>query len=406
MNDEKRATTILVVEDSATTRLILKQGLNNSGYQVVLAENGYQALLAFEQHPIDLILMDVNMPVMDGFACCEALRKTRKGQYIPIILLTGRDDHESINHAFEIGASDFITKPINLRLLIQRVRYGLRDSIREKALLESQSHQQELIYKLTETQARLVQSEKLASIGILAAGIAHEINNPLATLKANMYDLQRFISQLMDFCQRDGIIEHLSNYDRIECNEIKAEISDLTKDSSDSFHRIQKIIDALMTLANEEQKEEVTDLRETLQESLEYCLKTYSFSGSVSTEFNGLEGKVNVRKSDLMQVFNSIIHNAIEATGTNASLYLACHRQSNFFHIEICDDGPGISDTHIDRIFDPFFSTKPPNQGTGLGLSTAYQIINCAGGQIKAVNRHEGGLCVLIDLAVAQVDDR
>lgn len=403
MKSENRTETILVVEDSATTRLILKQGLNNSGYQVVLAENGYQALLAFQQHSIDLILMDVNMPVMDGFECCEALRKSSDGQHIPIILLTGRDDHESINHAFEIGASDFITKPINLRLLVQRVRYGLRDAIREKELLRSQACQQELIKKLTQAQAQLVQSEKLASIGILAAGIAHEINNPLATLKANMYDLQRFITQLMDFCQSDSIVQNLSEHDRIECNEINEEIADLNKDTSDSFYRIQNIIDALMTLAHEKKEEvDVADIKETLQESIKYCLKTYNFSGSVTTHFDGLEGEVNLKKSDLMQVFISIIHNAIESVGMNGTLHLAAHHHNNDFHIEICDNGAGISNDHIDRIFDPFFTTKPPNQGTGLGLSIAYQIISNAGGQIKAVNQPDGGACIMIKLPVAQ----
>lgn len=397
------AQTILVVEDSATTRLILKQGLNNSGYQVVLAENGHQALQVFQQHCIDLILMDVNMPVMDGFACCKALRQSDDGQHIPIILLTGRDDHESINHAFEIGASDFITKPINLRLLVQRVRYGLRDAVREKELLKSQARQQELIQKLTATQAQLVQSEKMASIGILAAGIAHEINNPLATLKANMHDLQRYITQLMGCCLSDPIVEHLSNHDRLECHEINEEINDLNQDTSESFHRIQSIIDALMTLAQEKQQDvDFSDVKETLQESLNFCLSNYDFSGSATTDIDNCDGQVNVSKSDLMQVFNNIVHNAIESCGKTGTLHIACSRQNNVFHIQICDSGSGISNEHLDRIFDPFFTTKPPNQGTGLGLSIAYQIVTLAQGQIKAANHAAGGACITIELPMAQ----
>ena len=403
MNNDKPTYTLLVVEDSATTRLILKQGLNNSGYNVVLAENGYQALLAFEQHKVDLILMDVNMPFMDGFECCEALRASETGKNIPIILLTGRDDHESINHAFELGASDFITKPINLRLLVQRVRYGLRDAHREQELLRSKTEQADLIDKLTATQTQLIQSEKLAAIGILAAGIAHEINNPLAIVKANVKELQGYFDTLQAWCHSELLLPHLSEQQRFELAEMKSEISDLQTDTSEGLNRIQQIIESMMTLSHDQHTfDDHSNLKSALDESLQYCLKIHAFTGTITRHFENIDGNVKLCKVDLLQVLNTVIRNAIEAAGKDANLKLMVDRVGSTFHIQICDNGPGISENHLSRVFDPFFTTKAPNQGTGLNLSIAYQIITKANGQIKAFNHPDGGACIMIELPIAE----
>ncbi len=389
---------ILVVEDSATTRLILKQGLSNAGYQINLAENGYQALLAFEENHFDLILMDVNMPVMDGFECCIALRKTTQGKNIPIILLTGRDDHESINHAFEVGASDFITKPINLRLLAQRIRYALRDADRELALLNAHAQQQQLIDQLQSTQTQLIQSEKLASIGLLAAGIAHEINTPLATIKANITYLGDDTEQLIRLANRLSEGQSIEATEKQFLTELIDEFPIVRHDTLESISKIQHIIQSLMSLSQQPNENSICNPVSVIQESVEVCLNALGFSGVLHSDYQCMNVSVKIKRADLLHVINSIILNALEAAGIDSTLKISCCVDHDYCIIELIDEGPGIPEHHLSHIFEPFFTTKPPGKGTGLSLSLAYQILKKANGEIKVSNLKNKGVCVTLKL--------
>ena len=119
---------ILVVDDDPGARRLTRATLTRAGFDVVEARDGQQALEAMRAHGPDLVLMDVSMPVMDGFTSCAELRKLPGGGRVPVIMMTGLEDVESIERAFEVGATDFITKPINWPILAHRVRYMLRAS--------------------------------------------------------------------------------------------------------------------------------------------------------------------------------------------------------------------------------------------------------------------------------------
>ena len=129
---------VLVVDDALPIRVLLRVGLAKVGYTVIEAGDGRQGLDCFLDQRPDLVLMDVNMPEMDGFESCRAIRGLDVGHTTPIIMLTGSDDYESISQAFDAGASDFVAKPINLPLLVQRIRYALRDAEREQTLRQVQ----------------------------------------------------------------------------------------------------------------------------------------------------------------------------------------------------------------------------------------------------------------------------
>lgn len=137
----KTTPTLLVVEDSRPVRLLLTQGLGRSGYRVLEAADGQKGVELFISEKPDLVLMDVNMPIMDGFDACRNIRLYEEETVTPILMLTGSDDLHSIQTAFEVGANDFITKPINLPLLEQRIRYALRDADREQALRKAKGLQ-------------------------------------------------------------------------------------------------------------------------------------------------------------------------------------------------------------------------------------------------------------------------
>ncbi|MFZ5579536.1 MAG: putative bifunctional diguanylate cyclase/phosphodiesterase [Pseudomonadota bacterium] len=148
---DKRNTTILVVEDDPATRFTLRSLLQKQGYEVVDAAHGQAGVEAFASHHPHLVLLDVMMPVMDGFEACRRIREKDPAGLVPVLMLTAADDMSSIDHAFEAGASDFITKPINWPLLTQRVRYALRG--------------REMILELRRNRVREAHAQRIARLG-------------------------------------------------------------------------------------------------------------------------------------------------------------------------------------------------------------------------------------------------
>ena len=148
-SDQKQL--VLVVDDEAIMRLLARTTLEQAGFAVEEADDGQAGLAAFERLQPDLVLLDVVMPILDGFEACEALRKLEGGEHAPVLMMTGLDDSDSINRAYQVGATDFITKPIAWPMLGHRVRYLLRA---QRALLD-----------LKESQARLTNAQRIAQLG-------------------------------------------------------------------------------------------------------------------------------------------------------------------------------------------------------------------------------------------------
>jgi PAS domain S-box-containing protein len=136
---EKERPLVLIVDDDFTIRLLMREALEQAGFLVAEAENGPAALTSFTQHPPEIVLLDVIMPDVDGFTTCAALRKLPGGARVPIVMATGLDDLDSINRAYEVGATDFITKPMVWPILGHRVHYILRSSRAMEELHDSQS---------------------------------------------------------------------------------------------------------------------------------------------------------------------------------------------------------------------------------------------------------------------------
>ena len=214
---------VLVVDDDTTILFLARQYLSKAGFSVEIAENGKIALTAIEKKKPDIVLLDVQMPEMNGFDTCAKIREMPDTKHTPILMVTGLDDYESIEQAYKAGATDFFTKPINWLLLEHRIRYMLRLSRTEEELRTAQEeleqrveerteelqktnvelqeeirqrqqaeHLQEEAYEeLKSAQSQLVQSAKLASIGELAAGVVHELNQPLMVIRGYTQTLLR-----------------------------------------------------------------------------------------------------------------------------------------------------------------------------------------------------------------------
>jgi len=182
------AGSILVVDDDAAARRLTRVTLTRAGFDVVEAQDGQKALDAMRAAMPDLVLMDVSMPVMDGFTACAMLRNLPGGGRVPVVMITGLDDVQSIERAFEVGATDFITKPINWPILAHRVRYMLRASSAINDLKQNQrrlSNAQRIgemgDWEWDVRQDRIVPSEQARRIFV--AELGHGANGPRSVLR-------------------------------------------------------------------------------------------------------------------------------------------------------------------------------------------------------------------------------
>ncbi len=269
--------------------------------------------------------------------------------------------------------------------------------------------------KLKESQALIVQREKLASIGQLAAGIAHEINNPLGFMKSNHSALARFVRKIEAFLRsvREGDIQSLAEaraaYD---IDYIQESLGKILEDLDEGIRRITEIVQNLRTFSRIDMADSYTpfDINAGLQKAVILAQNEVKYSAEVSFKLEPLP-PVECIEGEMLQVFLNIIVNAAQAIKAQSraekgKIQIRTGAAGDKVWIEVEDDGPGIPPEHQLKIFDPFFTTKPVGEGTGLGLSISYEII---------VRKHKGsltvqsepgkGACLRIELPVAHPMD-
>ncbi|MCU0541484.1 MAG: response regulator [Oscillatoriaceae cyanobacterium Prado104] len=170
---------VLIVDDEATQQLLMRRVMEKEGYRVLEATNGEECLQICQTTQPDIILLDAMMPVMNGFACCKRLQENSKTRHIPVLMITGLDDKQSVNQAFEVGATDYITKPIHWPVFIQRVRRLIQQSQLYRQLIESQEKTEKLLLNILpksiaqrlqeETPGELIIADHFPSVSVLFA---------------------------------------------------------------------------------------------------------------------------------------------------------------------------------------------------------------------------------------------
>jgi signal transduction histidine kinase len=373
---------------------LLQSYLQQWGHQVVAAPDGAVAWRLFEESEFPLVLSDWVMPEMDGLELIRQIRSRPSGAYVYIILLTARAQKQDVIEGLESGANDFVTKPFDRGELRVRLRAGER-IIELEQTLAAQNR------ALREAQTALVQTEKLASLGQLAAGMAHEINNPIAYVSNNLAVLRRDVPaalQVLDkyregLEQLRGVVPDLAAEvermeEEIDLPYIRDSLPRLFERSLDGLKRVRDIIKNLRDFARLDEADfKEADLNAALQSTLEIASHEIKKSAiQLRTQFTELPtvlchpGKIN-------QVFLNVLLNAVQATAPGGEVMVRTRMDeavgTGGVAIEVQDNGCGIKPEHLPHIFDPFFTTKPVGQGTGLGLSVSYGIIRDHGGSIE-----------------------
>ncbi len=379
---------ILIVDDQTANLEVLAAVLEFAGYaNVSCLSDSRQLLDVFQQFQPDLVLLDLHMPHIDGLAAMNQLAAVISGDdYLPILVLTGDNTSAAKEKVLAHGAHDFLSKPLNrtevqlrvknlletrhLHLQLKGQNAALEQRVRERTELADELGRTN--QKLLETQAHLIHSEKMAGLGQLVAGIAHEINNPLAFVINNLYIVQEKLEKLAD----KGAELPPEAFAKIGKMQVRI------KDAYEGATRVKELVSKLRTFSR---LDEGTVKTINIHESIESVLLFLGHKMEGRIEIERRYGEVDMLTclaGELNQVLMNIVANAIDAIDGQGRITLATEQRNGDFVIRVRDTGKGIPEDICNRVFEPFFTTKPIGQGTGLGLAISYGIVKAHRGSM------------------------
>jgi C4-dicarboxylate-specific signal transduction histidine kinase len=350
----------LVIVDDEPVILDLLASLFRGEYDVHAFASGTEALEHLQQHGVDVLLTDKNLPDLGGL---ELLRHAhRVAEDAEVLIITGYASLETALEALQEGAFDYIVKPpksiFDVRRKVEQA-FARQAIVREKRQLvedlrRKNGELEAALAQVKKVQAELIQSEKLAGIGTLAAGIAHEVSSPLFGIM--------------------GLAEAIREEDDLSAaREYAGEIVEYSK-------AIKEIVVQLSGYSRTAEREYLTTIeaQRVLDDAALLVVRSMGLpEGTVSvTSERGLY--FQARTNEVQQVFVNLIKNAVEAlrdSGRHGGVRVHARRDEGFVAVTVSDDGPGIPADSLKEIFDPFYTTKPPGKGTGLGLNIVYRIV-------------------------------
>jgi signal transduction histidine kinase len=415
-------------EQSVTVLLVDDQGTVNEAIQCMLeaeenltyhyCSSADKALQVATEIAPTVILQDLILPDIDGMALVRQYRANLVTCDVPIIMLSTNDDPQTKAEAFAIGINDYLVKLPDRIELVARIRYHSQAYLNRQAHAEAlvaQAHAKELekaLKELRQTQAQLIQTEKLSSLGQMLAGIAHEINNPVNFIFGNLTYIDTYVQDVLKLVQLyqehypepdSAIQEHLEeiDYDFV--------VEDLSKMIHSTLMGAERIIQIGLSLRNlsrqDHQEMKPTNIHDGLDSTLLILSHRLKLGIDVVKNYGDLP-LIDCYPAQLNQVFMNILNNAIDALldQSNQSkkeiVIQTSVLESDRIQIQIKDNGMGIPFAVQTKLFEPFFTTKPVNKGTGLGLSICQQIITNHHGTIQVISEPGEGTEFVIQLAV------
>ncbi|MEM8504644.1 MAG: response regulator [Cyanobacteria bacterium P01_D01_bin.1] len=396
---------ILAVDDIAANLEVLNELLSAAGYDVIAAISGERALKRLESLTPELILLDVQMPGIDGFEVCRKIKANSKTANIPVIFITALSDDASITKGFSLGAADYISKPFRELELLARVKTHLRvQSLTqdlENQVAERTAQWQAATQALQHSKLQLVQHEKMSALGNLVAGVAHEINNPISFLNGSIQNARNYVQDLQH--QLDLYQKHYPNpakpiqdyAEEVDLDFVCEDLPKLLNSMKGATDRIKSISTSLRTFSRADTEYKVSaDIHEGLDSTLlilKYRLKANEARPDIEIVKNyGELPTIECFPGRLNQVFMNLLANAIDVFDETAqhstftelkdkpqiiTVKTTALPEESMAEIRIRDNGKGISDPVKAKMFDHLFTTKAVGKGTGLGLAISQQIV-------------------------------
>jgi signal transduction histidine kinase len=409
-------------------------------YELTLTENGELGVdavrRALERHqPFSVAFIDMNMPGIDGAE--TARRIWVLDPNIKIVIVTAFSEYRpcDIIHIAQRDDIFYLRKPFNseeIRQFANALTHAW-DTERQREILaqkleavnaELEDVNQNLQQKVNEQTALLIQSEKMSSLGVLAAGVAHEINNPISFIHGNLDTIRKYSASVTKLLQKYRSLEEAASRrggDEIqaliaEINEFKAghkidfileDIVSLADESLDGTRRVRDIVRELRGFSHaDDTTPQPADLNEIIEKTLTMIGRELSPKTEIIRDYGELL-PVRCYPQKLAQVFLNVLINAAQAVGEKGTIYIATRgvmtaSNADPSKVEICitDTGQGIPADEMTKVFDPFFTTKPVGAGTGLGLSISYDIVKSHGGEMLIDSSENKGTTVRIIVPV------
>lgn len=382
--------TIVIIDDDLNILELTELILVKSGFRVLTSISAQDGLLLIAEHSPELVLLDYMMPEMDGLTALNRIKSSYPATYV--VMFTGKGSEEIAVELMKSGASEYILKPFNNRNLIERLENVLR--IREIELQNQKLQQdhdrllgevdqwnqdlQKRVREKTEAlqaaQNEIVQSEKLAALGYLSAGMAHEIRNPLNSISL-FVQLMRQSTQDPDQLEYQAkVLKEIERIDSI----------------------IRKLLDAsrrTRTITCDVQINQVIDaVLEAFSPQIE------SRRILVTRQYHVIPSPIKADLVELEQIFTNLFLNALDAMGQGGRLDIEITESNWLVIVRISDSGSGIADEFLPNIFDPFFSTK--TSGTGMGLPVAQRIANIYEGSITVEDTSPNGTVFRLEFPI------
>ena len=406
---------VLVIEDSKVDQLVYRRTLHE--FDLEFADSGESGLERIARERFDLVVLDFHLPRLNGD---EVLARIKAGAdpELPVVMVTGGGSENVAVEMLKQGASDYVTKDdLHTPRVASAVRGALErhrlDLARRRAEDELRRRKDELevaLRKLQEAQAHLIQSEKMASLGQLVAGVAHEINNPLSYVTNNLAVLDRDVALVVKMmaAYRDhlggALPESLSLAERdCDLDYTLTNLDRLIASTRQGLRRVGEIVAGLRDFSRLDEAErkriDPNDPVRTAIEMVRFHVRHRSIRLEVDLQALPL---ACCNPGQLNQVLMNLLMNAIQAVEEGATIAVRTRLEpdGSAFRYEVADDGPGIPDSIRSKIFDPFFTTTPQGVGTGLGLWITYNIIQEHGGRIDLITEPGRGTTFLVTLPI------
>ncbi|MFP4674069.1 MAG: response regulator [Opitutales bacterium] len=358
---------ILVVDDQPINIKLLQRKLERQGMEVRVAYNGRECIEAAEEHPPDLILLDIMMPEMDGIEACQHLQSNPRTKTIPIIFITAKTSKEGKLEGLDAGAVDYITKPIDLDETLARVGTQLR--------------LQEMFQENIRLQERLGEARRSAAVGAITQGIAHNLNNLLGVIV--------------------GYLDLIKNgYDSPDMVKRSVKLMD------NSINRMVEIIRQLSTIATSERIElSELPILELIENSIERFKKENEIDVSVPIDSEiSSDARISANAETFEVLLGKLLINAwesypLETPAENRPIRIAANivreRGPATLEVHVTDQGTGIQPSIRETIFEPFITTKT-SVGRGMGLTIVRHTMRTLGGEARIAENPEGGVTASI----------
>ena len=428
----KESQLVLVVDDTPINLEVVSEVLSDAGFEVAIATDGERAIKQVGMSQPDLILLDVMMPGIDGFETCRRLKASPATCDIPVIFMTALSDITDKETGFQLGAVDYITKPFHETELLARVTTHLKlrhlHQTLEQQVDQRTSELKAALQQVQDSQMQVVQSEKMAMLGQLVAGVAHEINNPVNFIHGNLTHVQEYTEDILSFvqlyhqhsaCSAPELQDAAANLD---LEFIQEDFPKTLASMRIGTDRIRQIVLSLRNFSRMDESEfKPVDIHDGIDSTLmilQHRLTARPECPAIQVIKNYANlPPVECYPGPLNQVLMNLLANAIDALeeanakrtfqdikdNPNQITIRTGVMDHQWVEIAILDNGSGIPEKVKKQIFDPFFTTKPIGKGTGMGLSISYQIIvEKHGGKLECFSNPNQGAEFVIQIPIQQ----